>query len=380
MSMQKQVMFWSGFLITVFLLLWVFRGILLPFVVGMALAYLLDPAADFLERCRFSRFWATSVVMGAVVIVIATAFVLLVPAIVQQVIGLVQRIPDYVNQLQKFVMETAPDLGALIGEERLVQFENSLSSTLSGGVAILGNLAAQVAQSGATIINVLALIIVTPVVAFYLLLDWDGMVAKFDQLLPREHRKEILEVLGDMDRAMAGVIRGQGSVIILLALFYGVSLTLAGLNFGLAIGLMAGIFSFVPYVGFLVGMVLSTGVAIVQYWPEPLPIFIVLGIFLVGQFLEGNVFYPKLVGNSIGVHPVWLMFALFAVGTLFGFVGLLLAVPMVAIVGVLVRYALKKYTSGSLYLGEGASGGEANGGTNTQSDQVAKSGSDIKAG
>ena len=365
MSMQKQVLFWSGFVVAIFLLLWVFRGILLPFIVGMGLAYLLDPAADFLERCRFNRFWATSVVMGVVIIIVATAFFLLVPAIVQQGIGLAERLPGYVGQLQQFAMEKAPELGALIGEERLAQFENGLSSMLSGGVAVLGNLTAQVAQSGATIINVLALMIVTPVVAFYLLLDWDGMVKKIDQLLPRDHREEILDVLRDMDRAMAGVIRGQGSVILLLALFYGVSLTLAGLNFGMAIGLMAGIFSFVPYVGFLVGMVLSTGVAIVQYWPEPLPIFIVLGIFLVGQFIEGNILYPKLVGNSIGVHPVWLMFALFAVGTLFGFVGLLLAVPMVALGGVLVRYALKKYTSGSLYLGSSAVSGAAGSGKGT---------------
>jgi len=155
-----------------------------------------------------------------------------------------------------------------------------------------------------------------------------------------------------IDKAMAAVIRGQGTVIILLSIFYGVALTVAGLNFGLAIGVTAGLLSFIPYVGFLVGIVLSAGVAIVQYWPDFWPIGIVLGIFLVGQFLEGNILYPKLVGSSIGVHPVWLMFALFAVGTLFGFVGLLLAVPIVAFIGVLVRFAIKKYTQGQLYLGE----------------------------
>ncbi len=354
MTMQKQIIIWSLIIGASFFTLWIFRGILLPFVVGMALAYLLDPAVDFLEKLKFNRFMATLVVMGFVTVIIVSAFFLLVPAIVQQGVGLAQGLPGYVTQLQTFATERAPDLYAWLGEERVAQFENGLSDLLSGGVTILGNVTAQVMQSGLTIINLLALLIVTPVVAFYLLLDWDRMVAQIDRLLPRQYRDEIQGILKDMDKAMAAVIRGQGSVILLLALFYGVGLTLAGLNFGLAIGVTAGLMSFIPYVGFIVGMVLSTGVAIVQYWPDGLPIAIVVGIFLVGQFIEGNILYPKLVGTSIGVHPVWLMFALFAVSTLFGFVGLLLAVPMVAIVGVLVRFATRKYTQGPLYWGDQA--------------------------
>ena len=353
MTMQKQVIFWSGFLIASFLVLWLFRGILLPFVAGMAMAYLLDPAADLLEKWKFNRFWATSVVMTIMLAIIISAFFLLVPLIVQQGVGLAKGLPGYINQLQAVFTERVPELYAWLGEERVSQFENGLADLLSGGVNVLGNFSAQVMQSGLTIINLMALLVVTPVVAFYLLLDWDGMTKQIDHLLPREHREEIQGVLHDMDKAMAAVIRGQGSVIILLAIFYGVSLSLAGLNFGLAIGVTAGLLSFIPYVGFLVGMVLSTGVAIVQYWPDGLPIGIVLAIFLVGQFVEGNILYPKLVGSSIGVHPVWLMFALFAVSTLFGFVGLLLAVPMVALVGVLVRFSIKKYTQGQLYLGSG---------------------------
>ncbi|MCF6302269.1 MAG: AI-2E family transporter [Devosiaceae bacterium] len=322
-------------------------------MVGMALAYLLDPAADLLEKWKFNRFWATCVVMSIMLAVITLAFFLLVPSIIQQAIGLAQGLPGYINQLQAVVGEKVPDLYEWLGEERAAQFENSLAEMLSGGINILGNFTAQVMQSGLTIINLMALLVVTPVVAFYLLLDWDGMTRQIDRLLPRDHREEIRGVLRDMDAAMAAVIRGQGSVILLLAVFYGVSLTLVGLNFGLAIGVAAGLLSFIPYVGFLVGIVLSTGVAIVQHWPDGLQIGLVLGIFLIGQFFEGNILYPKLVGSSIGVHPVWLMFALFAVSTLFGFVGLLLAVPIVALLGVLVRFSIKKYTRGQLYLGEG---------------------------
>ncbi len=351
MTMQKQILFWGGFFLVNLMVLWLFRGILLPFVVGMAVAYLLDPAADLLEKWKFNRFWATTVVMSLMMVIIITAFFLLVPLIVQQGVGLAQGLPGYINQLQAVFTERVPELYAWLGEERVVQFENGLADLLSGGVNVLGSFTAQVMQSGLTIINLLALLIVTPVVAFYLLLDWDGMTKQIDNLLPREHRAEIRGVLADMDKAMAAVIRGQGSVIILLAVFYGVSLSAVGLNFGLAIGVTAGLLSFIPYVGFLVGIVLSTGVAVVQYWPDGWPIGLVLGIFLIGQFVEGNILYPKLVGSSIGVHPVWLMFALFAVGTLFGFVGLLLAVPMVALIGVLVRFGLKKYTGGQFYLG-----------------------------
>ncbi|VAW15302.1 Putative permease often clustered with de novo purine synthesis [hydrothermal vent metagenome] len=354
MSMQKQFWIWAGLLGAAFLLLFVFRGILLPFVVGMALAYLLDPVADLLEKIKFNRFWATSLVMLVVVAIFLSALLLVVPAIIQQIIGLAQQLPDYVSQLQIFANDRAPEIYDWLGKERIAQFENSLSSMMSNWVAIVGNLSGQVMQSGLTLINMLGLLIVSPVVAFYLLLDWDRMVKTVDDLLPLTYRDEIRQVFFDMDRAMAGVIRGQGSVVLLLALFYSIALTLAGLDFGLAIGVSAGLLSFIPYIGFLVGFVLSVGVAIVQYWPDGLPIWIIVGIFLVGQFLEGNVLYPKLVGSSIGVHPVWLMFSLFAVGILFGFVGLLLAVPLVAIIGVLVRFVLGKYINGPLYLGEQA--------------------------
>jgi len=350
--MQRQIWIWVGLLAATLLLLWVFRGILLPFVVGMALAYLLDPAADTLERWGFNRFFATSTVMTLVLIIVIGAFFLIVPLVAQQVIGLAQRLPGYVDQLQALANQWAPELYQLLGEERVAQFENGLSDLLTRGLAIAGNVTGQIMQSGLTFINAIGLLIVTPVVAFYLLLDWDGMTQKIDDLLPRKHAEEIRGVLRQMDEALAAVIRGQGSVVLLLALFYGISLTLANLSFGLAIGLTAGLLSFVPYVGFLVGFVLSVGVALVQSWPDWLYVALICAIFLVGQFLEGNILYPKLVGSSIAVHPVWIMFGLFAVSILFGFVGLLLAVPLVAIIGVLVRYAVRKYRQGPLYLGE----------------------------
>ncbi len=204
------------------------------------------------------------------------------------------------------------------------------------------------------IVNVVSLLIVTPIVAFYLLADWDHIVAKVDGWLPRDHVEDIRAIARDINTAMAGFIRGQGTVCLLLGLFYAVGLSLAGLKFGLAIGLGAGLLSFIPYIGALTGGVMAIGVGLVQFWPDWSSVAIIVAIFAAGQFLEGNFLSPKLVGGSIGLHPVWLMFALFAFGYVFGFVGLLLAVPMAAAAGVLVRYALNRYLHSRLYTGTGS--------------------------
>lgn len=350
MSLQNQIRAWLILLAVTALALWVFRGILLPFVVGMALAYLLDPVADQLEKWKFNRLWASLLILVLAVVIFVGAFFLIVPLVLQQLLGLGQGLPSYVNQLQELANQWVPEVYAVLGEERVAQVQNSLAEILSRGVGIVGNVTAQIMQSGLTLINALGLMVVTPVVAFYLLLDWDRMVDAIDQLLPRDHRTEIRGVLKDIDRAMAGVIRGQGAVVLLLSLFYAATLTMAGLSFGIAIGLVSGLLSFIPYVGFLVGFVLSMGVALVQFWPDWVMVAVIFGIFGLGQFLEGNVLYPNLVGQSIGVHPVWLMFSLFAFALIFGALGVLLAVPLVAITGVLVRFGIEKYKQSPLYL------------------------------
>ncbi len=194
---------------------------------------------------------------------------------------------------------------------------------------------------------------VTPVVAFYLLYDWDRMIGRIDALLPREHAETIRALGRDINVAIGGFVRGQGALCLLLGLFYAISLTVVGLNFGFLIGSLAGVISFIPYVGSIVGFFLSVGVALVQFWPDWIWVGVVVGIFAVGQFLEGNILQPRLVGSSIGVHPVWLMFALFAFGSLFGFVGVLLAVPVTAAIGVLVRFAVERYRLSALYLERG---------------------------
>jgi len=201
------------------------------------------------------------------------------------------------------------------------------------------------------VVNFVVFIVVVPVVAFYMLLDWDRMVAKVDGWLPRDHAPQIRAIARQIDKVLSGFVRGQVSVCLILGSFYAIALMLAGLNFGLIAGAIAGGLTFIPYVGAVIGGVLSIGLALYQFWGDWMSIGIVAGIFVAGQFLEGNVITPRLVGSSVGLHPLWLIFALSAFGTLFGFVGMLVAVPVAAVIGVLARFALDRYLEGRLYRG-----------------------------
>lgn len=355
MSLRTQVLIWVGFFAVTILMVWVFRPILLPFVLGLILAYLLNPLVNMVQRLRIARPWATAIVLLLVIAVITVIFVILVPPLAEQAVDLLAGLPGYVSDLQEMAQSIVPQLAEWLGPERMAQLEASIADIAGRSVEFAGSLTAQLAASGLNVINTIALLIITPVVAFYLLIDWEGMLKRVDDLLPRDYAEEIRGVLNDIDRAMAGVIRGQGSVVLVLCVYYATALTTVGLSYGLAIGLIGGVLSFIPYVGFAVGFVLSMTVALVQFWPDQwLFILIVFGVYLIGQFLEANVLYPKLVGQSIDINPVWLMFALFAFGLLFGFLGLLLAVPLTAIAGVLTRYGIRKYQESPLYRGRHA--------------------------
>jgi predicted PurR-regulated permease PerM len=355
MTLRAQVLVWIAISVGAILLLWLFRSILLPFVIGLALAYLLNPVVSVLGRFRINRSWGSMLALAFAVSIVLGLFLALVPLVAAQGAGLISRLPTYIRELQALLQEWAPQLNAWLGPERAAQLEASLADLLGRGVELTAAITAQLAQSGINVLTTIAVLFIAPVVAYYLLVDWDGMMRKADELLPRPQQAEIRGILKDIDNAMAGVIRGQGGVILVLCAYYGTSLTLAGVNFGLAIGLVGGLLSFIPYVGFLIGFTLSMTIALVQFWPDQwVFILIVLAIYIVGQFLEANILYPKLVGQSININPVWLMFALFAFGLLFGFVGLLLAVPLAAISGVLTRYAIAKYQASSLYLGADA--------------------------
>ena len=353
MSLQRQVMFWVGALIAFIIVFWVLHEVLLPFVAAMALAYFLNPVADRLERLGVNRLVATLLIIGLFLLVFVIAAIVLVPILASQMFLFIQRLPGYINRLQELLVtpENKELLRRLFGDN-VPDFQKSVGDLVTQGAVWLGTFLQSLWSGGRALINIFAIVIITPVVAAYVLLDWRKMLARIDSWLPLKNREVIRQLGRDMDRAVAGFVRGQASVALILGSFYAVSLTLTGLNFGLLIGFMAGLLTFVPYVGSLFGLVVATGVALVQFWPDWAMVVTVMAIFIVGQFVEGYILAPNLVGQNIGLHPVWLMFALFAFGYLFGFVGLLLAVPLAAATGVLVRFAIAQYLASPLYTGE----------------------------
>lgn len=352
MTLQRQIGFWLASLAVLVLLLVLLRDVLLPFVAALALAYLLDPLADRLERLGMRRLTATVVILIVFLLIFVLGLVLLAPVLTQQLAGLVARLPADAAKLQALIMERGAPLIERFGGEKLAQdAQNSLGNLVGEATSWVGGLLKSLWTGGTAIIGVFSLLVLTPVIAFYLLVDWDRMCATVDGWLPLEHRETIRALLREMDTAIAGFLRGQALVCLLLGTFYALGLSLVGVNFGALIGIISGFLSFIPYVGSLTGLVLSVGVATVQFWPDWTWPLATLAVFAVGQFIEGNILQPKLVGDSIGVHPVWLMFALLAFGSLFGFVGLLLAVPLAAVIGVLCRFALRQYLASNIYHG-----------------------------
>lgn len=350
---RRQIVFWAGAAGVFILFLYMFSAILLPFFAGMILAYFLDPVADWLQRRGLSRMAATITILVVFIVTLALGMVIIIPILASQLADFLARLPDYLSRLQNLVTNIDPEwLSQRIGVEPQ-DLREGLNSLLTQGAGFISTVFASLWSSGRALVDIAGLFVITPVVAFYMLLDWDRMVATVDSWIPRDHLGTVRQIALDVDSAVAGFVRGQGTLCIILGIIYAVGLTMVGLNFGLLIGLFAGLISFIPYVGSLVGLVLSVGVALVQFWPDWHWVVAVAVIFFAGQFIEGNILQPNLVGKSVGLHPVWLMFALFAFGALFGFVGLLVAVPAAAAVGVLVRFALSRYLASPLYRGHG---------------------------
>jgi predicted PurR-regulated permease PerM len=350
-DLRRQAVFWGLAILFLALFLFVFSNILLPFIAGMALAYFLDPVADRLQRVGLSRFLATIVILLAFVVLLVLVLVLVVPALAKQLAGLAEGIPGYISALQNLVTNfDSKWLERTLGVNA-ADLRAGLNSLLGQGTGFLTTLFKSIWSSSVAIINLGSLFVVTPVVAFYMLLDWDRMVATVDSWIPRQYLETVRGIARDMDRSIAGFVRGQGTLCLILGIYYATGLTIVGLNFGLLIGLLAGLISFIPYVGSLTGLVLAVIVALVQFSPHWQWIGAVLIVFFSGQFIEGNILQPKLVGSSVGLHPVWLMFALLAFGALFGFVGLLIAVPASAAIGVLTRFGLSRYLASPLYRG-----------------------------
>ena len=346
LPVRDQLRYWGFAAVAFALVLWLLGDVLMPFILGGAIAYFIDPLADRLERAGMSRAGATALITVFALLIFLAAVLLVVPTLISQTAGLIDVLPRLTNRFQTFLGERFPSI--LDGESTIRQTLASVGTAIQEkGPALVETLLG----SALSVINVVILLIVVPVVAVYLLLDWDRMIARIDELLPREHAPTIRRLARDIDKTLSSFIRGMGTVCLILGTYYAVALMLVGLNFGLVVGFIAGLVTFIPYLGAMIGGALAIGLALFQFWGDWLSIGIVAGIFVLGQVVEGNFLTPKLVGNSVGLHPVWLIFALSVFGSIFGFVGMLVAVPVAAALGVLARFAISRYKDSRLYRG-----------------------------
>jgi predicted PurR-regulated permease PerM len=307
---------------------------------GAAIAYLLTPVTDRIERFGVNRLVAALLIISLMVMAFVVLILLVAPILGGQLSSFIENIPGYVTKLQSLLSDPSrPWVQKLVGAG--INADKSIGDLVTQGVSWLTAFLKSLWSGGRALVSLFSLIVITPVVAFYLIHDWHRMIVTVDGWIPVHQRETVRRLAREVDAAIAGFVRGQTAV----------ALTVSGLNFGLLLGLISGLITFVPYVGSMTGLILALGVAVAQFWPDYSSILTVLGIFLVGQFLEGNLLAPKLVGESVGLHPVWLIFALLAFGYLFGFVGLLVAVPLAATIGVLARFALRRYLESTLYTG-----------------------------
>ena len=337
-------------------MLWYLGNILLPFVLGAAIAYFLDPVADRLESAGFTRISATAIIFIGLLLIILPAVLLAIVVLSNQIQGLLnltidaERVTSIESSIRSILptrlaeqfdlVEALRKLGEFIGDRAAAFFQN-FGSQLFGALM----------TSAGSIVNIAMLFVIAPIVAVYLLLDWDNMIARINDLIPRDHAPVVRRLAGDIDATLSAFVRGMGSVCLILGIYYAVALMAVGLNFGLVVGLVAGLVTFIPYVGALVGGALALGLGLFQFWGDWSSLAIVAGIFFAGQMIEGNYLTPKLVGSSVGLHPVWLLLALSVFGALFGFIGMLIAVPLAATLGVLARFVTAQYLDSRLYRG-----------------------------
>mgnify|MGYP001266449287 FL=1 len=350
LPVKDQIKYWTIAASILLIFLWLLGDILLPFVLGAAIAYLLDPIVDRLERLGTGRVLGTILILMAAFFVLFFIFLLLIPLVIDQFRLLAAAAPDLVTSVQALVLN---QIASISPESEALNSTVSNLSTMAQEK--LGIIFGSVMASAISLIDVIMLMVITPVVAVYLLVDWDRILKKINELLPLDHAAVVRSLASEIDSTLSAFVRGMIAVCLVLGIYYATALSLIGLEFGLIIGFIAGLVSFIPYVGALLGGVLAIGLALIQFWGDFELVALVVGVFVVGQIFEGNILTPKLVGNSVGLHPVSLILALSLFGAFFGFIGLLLAVPLAASAGVILRFFIKKYKMSRLFLGENGS-------------------------
>lgn len=346
---RNQILFWTGAFALLFLFVWIFKSILLPFVLGIVVAYLLNPMVNALGKRGLNRSVAALAILSCFILVILALMALAVPVLYREVSSLAQDLPDLYDRVMAYMQPyigRVQDFLGKNGENALAVLQDNAQGALGAGKTILSGIKA----GGAALTSLITVIVIMPIVAFFMMQEWPDILRRVRDLLPRQHKDTILDLLARMDRKIAGFIRGQITVAFILGISYAVGLSIAGLNYGFLIGVAAGLFSIIPMVGSTLGLLVAVLVAWLQAGDIGY-VGIIAGIFLLGQLIEGNFLSPKLIGDSVGLHPLWVFFALMAGGALFGIVGMLIAVPVTAVISVLMAFFIEQYKQSPYYLG-----------------------------
>lgn len=348
-SIKTQAMFWGAALTLFFIFVWVFKGVLTPFILGIAIAYLLEPLVRLLHKIGIKRWLASLLMLVLFFLVLGLIMVLIGPPVYRELTELVRKIPDYSQALIAMSMPYIEMVQERLGFNGMDQFKTLLQENagkiFKAGTGVL----AGIATGGQLFMSFMTIILLTPIVAYFMMREWPKATAYVEGLYPQRHAATIKDLLKKIDLKIAGFVRGQLMVAFVLGIVYAVILSIAGLNYGFLIGICAGMAGIIPLVGSTLGLIVSVVVAGLQSGGDIGFVGLIAGIFIIGQVLEGNVLSPKLIGDSVGLHPLWILFALMAGGSLFGIAGMLLAVPVTASAGVLIGYAIDQYKDSKLY-------------------------------
>jgi predicted PurR-regulated permease PerM len=357
MRLERHVVFWIVALIAAVLVVGLLRDVLLPFIVAIIIAYALNPTVDWLVRRGLSRTIASGIILAIGMAIFTVLLINVAPLLLNQAQKLALALPEQIQQLRTVVESLARDRLGPRFPEFAAALDSAAKSLTDNWTSLAGSAAKSLLNQTRSIFNAISLVLITPLVAFYILVDWYPMLGKIDGWLPRDQAPTIRALAAQINQAIAAFIRGQGIVCLILALFYASMLSFVGLEYGLLVGLATGIMSFVPFVGWALGLLTALGLAVVQFWPQTTPIGLVGLVFVGGQLLDAAFLSPGIVGSKIGLHPVWLLFALLVFSYLFGFVGVLVAVPVAAAIAVLVRFGLKLYLASDVYQGTASAKG-----------------------
>lgn len=352
MRIERQVLFWFAALLIAVVIVGALREILLPFIIGIMIAYALNPIVDRCMAIGLSRTLSSAIILALLLTLLAVLVINLAPIVFNQAHKLAIALPDQLQQLRILIENIARDYLGPRFPAFSAALDQSVKSMTDNWAGIASAAAKSIWDHLRSLFNFVSLLLVTPLVAFYVLVDWHPMLNKIDGWLPRDHASTIRKLGHEINSAVSAFIRGQGVVCMILAVFYALALSAVGLEYGLLVGLATGVLSFVPFVGWALGLITALALAAVQFWPNITAIGLVALVFAIGQALDAAVLSPGIVGSRIGLHPVWLLFALFVFSYLFGFVGVLVAVPVAAASGVLVRFALNAYLESEVYKGQ----------------------------